>query len=61
MPAPRVALAVVVDDEKDMDRIAKRLNDELSALLPAIEMDTRMLTPSHPILTTVRNRHCELF
>ncbi|MCZ8195913.1 MAG: hypothetical protein O9253_02460 [Aquidulcibacter sp.] len=61
MPAPRLALVVVIDPAQDPEPIAERLNKDVLASLPAgTSLDVWALMPSDHLLPAVRNARVAL-
>lgn len=61
MPAPRLALVVVIDAAHDPEAIAERLNKDIVASLPAAaSLDVWVLMPSDHLLPAVRNARVAL-
>ena len=61
MPAPRLALVVVIDAAQDPEPIAARLNKDVAASLPAgTSLDVWVLTQSDHLLPAVRNARSAL-
>jgi len=56
MPAPRLALVVVIDPAQDPQLIAEQLNGDVAATLPTgASLDVWVLTPSDDLLPAARN------
>jgi len=61
MQAPRLLLALVVDDVEDQEGVAHRINSELANFDCAPqEMDVWLMDASDPLLSAVRRKNCQI-
>lgn len=61
MPAPRLALVVVIDATEEPEPVAERLNRDVAASLPTgTSLDVWVLNPADHLLPAVRNARVAL-